>query len=193
MQLKIKSHKGFTLLELLLAMAIMGILATLVIPPLTTLYRDKQELSAATQMMLVFKNARKEAINKRINVRIIFNDALKLIQVVTAADGQVLNQQSLTPKFQSYIMGIKKQTGNTVVASTNNAFGYNTAGVLYRVNGSTVEPITTQENFIFAISMLHKELDIKNEDTKGFLINGDGLTFLCQNKIDKQIQNKCAS
>ncbi len=179
---------GFTLLELLLAMAIMGILAALIIPPITTLYREKQEISIATQMMLVFKNARKEAINKRINIRIVFDDVARKIQVIETNTNKILNQQLLNNKFQSHIMGIKNKNGKLI---TGKAFGYNSAGVLYSINGSNSQPITQEENFIFAISMLNKGLDVNNENTKGFLITGAGNSFLCQNKVNAQVTHTC--
>jgi prepilin-type N-terminal cleavage/methylation domain-containing protein len=70
------SHGGFTLLELIVIIAVLGILATVALPNLRTMMQHNRVVSQANELVALITYARSEAIRRD-----------ELVQVRLAADG----------------------------------------------------------------------------------------------------------
>lgn len=63
-----RSAKGFTLVELMLVVAILAIVATVAMPSFTEVIESQRMKGAATDLMIVLTRARSEAIKRNTNV-----------------------------------------------------------------------------------------------------------------------------
>lgn len=65
-----KHNKGYTLLEIMIAIAIAGILMTVGIPGLTSFIKNNRILAETNGMMIAIKTARSEAMARRTSVTV---------------------------------------------------------------------------------------------------------------------------
>lgn len=70
---KLKNKNGFTLLELIIAVAVFGILAAIAIPLLNSTTKNADLRSAAQEMYGQFQRAKMEAIKRNQPVAIVFD------------------------------------------------------------------------------------------------------------------------
>jgi prepilin-type N-terminal cleavage/methylation domain-containing protein len=176
--------KGFTLLELMMTVAILGILSIIAVPSLVNIYNTQAEQSAATQVLSVFKTARQHAIAMRTNVSVVLlNGEWK---AANTADNSVITQQKINSTFKSSLIGIKTSTTNVATATS---FGYTSAGVPY-VNGSFLN--SGQSIFIsFSKTQSSDSISIANAKTIGFIIDRNGSMYICKNTVDGQVTQQC--
>ncbi len=66
-------NRGFTLIELVIAVAILGIAAALAVPAYLSWQDDSRAKGAAASMRADFERARMRAIRENANVRVAFN------------------------------------------------------------------------------------------------------------------------
>ena len=72
--MKIFSHKGFTLIELMIVIAIMGIIATMAVPSYQTFMAQRRLNGAARQVMSDLMAARMQAITQNNEFKVFFPD-----------------------------------------------------------------------------------------------------------------------
>jgi len=65
-----KQNKGYTLLEVMMALAIAGILLAVGVPGLTSFVKNNRMLAETNGLMTVLKTARSEAMTQRTNVTV---------------------------------------------------------------------------------------------------------------------------
>ncbi|MFZ5943369.1 MAG: pilus assembly FimT family protein [Bacillota bacterium] len=71
----LKQEKGFTIIELVLVVVILGILATLVYPSASDIISSQRLQSTAKEILSDLRIAQQLAISKENNTRIIFNNS----------------------------------------------------------------------------------------------------------------------
>src|SRR3990172_7707402 len=71
-KMKISSHKGFTLIELMIVIAIMGIMAAMAFPSYQTFMTQRRLNGAARQVMSDLMAARMKAVNLNQKVKVSF-------------------------------------------------------------------------------------------------------------------------
>lgn len=123
--------KGFTLVELLIVVAIMAIMAMVAMPSFTDVIESQRMKSAATDLMIVMTRARSEAIKRNTNV-------------------------TLSPKAGGWASGwqIPDPTSGALIEEHGPLNGISISGpgsVVYqgsgRVQGSTAPSFTVSGNF----------------------------------------------
>jgi len=65
-----KHNKGYTLLEIMIAIAIAGILMAVAIPSLTSFIKNNRILAETNGLMIAIKTARTEAMTRRTNITV---------------------------------------------------------------------------------------------------------------------------
>jgi type IV fimbrial biogenesis protein FimT len=87
---------GVTLTELLVVVAVVGVLATLAVPSFRSLVESQRVKNAGFEMFSLLSLARSEAIKRNANVTITpsFNAEGEVGFTVTAADGEVIRTKS---------------------------------------------------------------------------------------------------
>lgn len=91
-----RQSSGFTMTELLLVVAVLGILAAIAVPSFRSLTQSQQVKNASFEMFSLLSLARSEAIKRNSNVTITptFNAASEVGFTVTAASGEVIHTKS---------------------------------------------------------------------------------------------------
>ena len=174
--------KGFTLLELVITIAILGILSVISIPSLVNVYNIQAEQSAATQVLSIFKMARQQAIAMRTNVSVtLLNGEWK---AANTADNSIVTQQKINTAFKSSLVGIKTSATNVTPATS---FGYTSAGVPY-ANGSF---LNSGQSIFISFSKQSDSINIANAKTIGLIIDRNGSIYICKNTVDNQVTQKC--
>lgn len=67
---QISLHNGYTLIEMLVVMSIIGILAMVAIPSFSTTIKQDRIISTANELMSVYKLARSEAVKRESTVEL---------------------------------------------------------------------------------------------------------------------------
>jgi len=125
---------GFTLTELLVVLAVAGILATMAVPSFKSLVQSQRVKNASFELYAALSLARNEAIKRNSDVTLTgtANAENEVSWVITAADGTVIRRQD-------YILDVKMDV--------NNLTGM---GLVYRRNGRAVNLDATKTSFAAA-------------------------------------------
>lgn len=86
----LKNCKGVTLLELITAIAIIGVLSSLAIPAFDNQMKNSRMVSSTNLVVGAYNMARSEAINRGVPVKV--TDTAKGWNVVDAVTNEILNQ-----------------------------------------------------------------------------------------------------
>lgn len=103
---------GFTLFELLVVVAIIAVLVTIVMPPLSTLILSQHVKAGASNLQTALFYARSEAVKRAANVDVIpVSNDWKSGWSVQLANGTVLRQQ---PALDSQLTTMPVTTGSKI-------------------------------------------------------------------------------
>lgn len=72
---KAEKSNGFTLIELLVTIAVAVVLATIAVPNFTQLRQQQQIVASANDVLGVLQSARREAINKRLDMSVVLGNS----------------------------------------------------------------------------------------------------------------------
>ena len=99
--MSVKSSNGFTILELLMVLAIIGLVAGLLIVNVDNVINSAANSSAQEQFKLAVRDARLIAVTGKKEVWVRYNDPVGAFEVVEW-DGNVLKSHELNEKDLSY-------------------------------------------------------------------------------------------
>jgi prepilin-type N-terminal cleavage/methylation domain-containing protein len=102
----VNQQKGFTLIELIIVMGIMGILATIAAPSFQNNIRNQNLKTAARGITSDFFATREKALSENVRYRITFDQASNSYTIAggTAAGAPYVDQQTkLMTSYASYI------------------------------------------------------------------------------------------
>lgn len=133
---RLSSAQGFSLIELLMVVAIIGVLAAIAIGVTPSVVNTSKGQSGATQVSAALRRAREMAISRRRNVRVTFQapNQLVLDQIDVPGPG--------TTAIETIILEGRIQYGTFGVADTPDLFG-NAAAV--QIGGAAGLPMFTSE------------------------------------------------
>jgi len=121
-----KSHAGFTLIELMLALTVGGIVLTLAVPAFTDTIRNNRLSTQVNELITALNVARSEAIKRRSNVTVCISGDQATCTGGSWQDGWIVRNDSDNEVLR--IFGPLK--GSTSVAAADTAFQYTSRGFL---------------------------------------------------------------
>lgn len=117
---RMKGHSGFTAIELLVAIAIMGIMAAFAIPAFSVLLPNYRLKSAAMDLYSNMQSAKMLSIRSNRNITVFFDTANNLYRI-GRADGILDATVDRTVRFSEYGSGIRYGCGSAVNDWSGNA------------------------------------------------------------------------
>lgn len=113
-----KKHKGFTLIELMIGVAIVGILATLATPSFIEQIKRDRMVTTANQIQAAYRFARSEAVKREVALQLKGGTSWQVVEMVNGQEvvlREVVNPyDSLSVTFPSVEI---RKTGELSAAS----------------------------------------------------------------------------
>jgi prepilin-type N-terminal cleavage/methylation domain-containing protein len=137
----VNQQKGFTLIELIIVMGIMGILATIAVPTFQNYIRNQNLKTAARGITSDFFATRERALSENVRYRITFDQAGNSYTIArgTAAGAPYVDQQ--TKLMTSYAPYIKVDADQVVYFQTRGTVTACNFTISTTVNGSVANII----------------------------------------------------
>jgi prepilin-type N-terminal cleavage/methylation domain-containing protein len=128
---RIQPDTGFTLIEILLVVAIIGILALIMIPTFSS-HEDEQKLTmATTELVDGLRYARSEAISSGNNHQVIINKAINEFKLIDSTNPKNLIYHPASKKDYSVSFSDSSPFSGVDIAGTN------TMSITFYANGLT--------------------------------------------------------
>ena len=148
---------GFTLVEILLVIVIVGILAAIVVPRMMTIIPQYYARAEARQLMIQFKKSKLEAVKRNRDVCIDFDLAAEQYQIFVNVDRD-LNAPHTYDPLNGDILLANRQLQESIqllgTTFTNNQAGYNFRGLpLQLSNQNIVLGTGTAGSHIYTLSV----------------------------------------
>ena len=119
--MKIPSHKGFTLVELMIVIAVMGIMAAIAVPNYRTYMAQRRLNGAARQVMSDLMAARMKAVSQNNEFKVFFlaNNQYKILDDNNNNGTEDTGESSQTKDIQTEYYDVTLSANNNPIFQPN--------------------------------------------------------------------------
>ena len=148
-----KASSGFTLIELMVTIAVLAIIVSIAAPSISTQLANQRVKSTAATITSTLKDAKVESIIRRQDIRVIYNNTAKTI-VLQNTSGTVLATYNVNP---TSTVSITPNTVTTVTFQPNKVTS-NSTKVTYTICDSNAVATPRQIEVSTIASISNKKL-----------------------------------